>query len=497
MGQVKEERKKGSLVKKEEVKWEGKKEVPLDYHKLILLVLMYLVQGIPLGLIHGAFPFFLQQRGGSYASIGVFTLSSYPYSLKILWSPFVDAFYIPSFGRRKTWIVPIQLTAGVLMVWIGGYLDHDLSTVDISISVLSTVAFFFVVLVATQDIAVDGWALTLLHAEHKPYASTCQTIGLNLGFFMSFTVFIALNGKEFCNKWIFSTPQEVGLIPLNAWVYYWGMFFIFFTLYLIMFREGDESSLEAHFNPKAVYYHMYQVLKLKHMQVLAFLLLVTKIGSAAVESIGALKLIEKGFQKEDLAVFVLIEFPFQILFAIWGGRASKGNSPLRIYWLAYIVRNIVSLAAVAVFMYISVDSISNSVYYGVLIITLIRSFSSTVMFVAQGAFFAKISNENYGGTYLTLLNILSNIGGTWPRLIVFWCVEALTYPGKCIVSEAVADVDSKLACLALDGIWYGGWDGFYTIAAICFILSTLLSPLVLRGIHLLQGAKPEDWQPKQ
>jgi len=42
-----------------------------------------------------------------------------------------------------------------------------------------------------------GWALTLLSEDNLSYASTCQTIGLNTGYFASFTVFLALNSEAF------------------------------------------------------------------------------------------------------------------------------------------------------------------------------------------------------------------------------------------------------------------------------------------------------------
>jgi hypothetical protein len=42
-----------------------------------------------------------------------------------------------------------------------------------------------------------GWALTLLSEENLSYASTCQTIGLNTGYFASFTVFLALSSEAF------------------------------------------------------------------------------------------------------------------------------------------------------------------------------------------------------------------------------------------------------------------------------------------------------------
>lgn len=44
---------------------------------------------------------------------------------------------------------------------------------------------------------VAGWALTLLSKENLSYASTAQTVGLNTGYFLSFTVFLAFNSIEF------------------------------------------------------------------------------------------------------------------------------------------------------------------------------------------------------------------------------------------------------------------------------------------------------------
>jgi hypothetical protein len=67
----------------------------------------------------------------------------------------------------------------------------------VPVMALTAIFTVMVFLCATQDIAVDGWALTLLKEENKTYASTAQTIGLNTGYFMSFTVFLALNSAEF------------------------------------------------------------------------------------------------------------------------------------------------------------------------------------------------------------------------------------------------------------------------------------------------------------
>lgn len=57
---------------------------------------------------------------------------------------------------------------------------------------------------------MDGWALTLLPPHHVEYASTCQTLGMNTGYFMSFTIFLALSSTEFCNKFIRSNSLLAG-----------------------------------------------------------------------------------------------------------------------------------------------------------------------------------------------------------------------------------------------------------------------------------------------
>ncbi len=48
------------------------------------------------------------------------------------------------------------------------------------------------------------------------------------------------------------------------------------------------------------------------------------------------------------------------------------------------------------------------------------------MFVAMMAFFARVSDPAVGGTYMTLLNTLSNLGGNWPATLALWVVDSIT-----------------------------------------------------------------------
>lgn len=65
------------------------------------------------------------------------------------------------------------------------------------------------------------------------------------------------------------------------------------------------------------------------MRRLIVVLLVAKIGFIANESVTGLKLLEKGFSKEDLALAVLIDFPFQVLVGYYAAKWSNGPQPLK------------------------------------------------------------------------------------------------------------------------------------------------------------------------
>ena len=73
-------------------------------------------------------PFLLRERL-PYSKIAIFTLSTYPYSLKLLWSPFVDSWFLPSVGRRRSWIIPMQTLLDSIMLWMSSHIQGFLDSV--------------------------------------------------------------------------------------------------------------------------------------------------------------------------------------------------------------------------------------------------------------------------------------------------------------------------------------------------------------------------------
>ena len=61
-----------------------------------------------------------------------------------------------------------------------------------SMNVQGVTFFFFTLyfLMATQDIAVDGWALTMLSKKNRGKGPICNSIGQNIGYFLSYVGFL-------------------------------------------------------------------------------------------------------------------------------------------------------------------------------------------------------------------------------------------------------------------------------------------------------------------
>ena len=88
----------------------------------------YIIRSPLLTLCKGSVPFLLREHL-SYSQLAIFSLASYPYSLKLFWSPIVDSKFIPSIGRRKSWIIPMQLIIGTVMFAMSFHAENLLQNV--------------------------------------------------------------------------------------------------------------------------------------------------------------------------------------------------------------------------------------------------------------------------------------------------------------------------------------------------------------------------------
>src|SRR5262245_60415260 len=81
----------------------------MSARKISLLFLLYFVQGLPAGFQGKGLKVFLTESGVALTNVSLSAALSYAWMFKALWAPLVDSHGSSRFGRRKSWIVPLQI----------------------------------------------------------------------------------------------------------------------------------------------------------------------------------------------------------------------------------------------------------------------------------------------------------------------------------------------------------------------------------------------------
>lgn len=139
-----------------------------------LLGALYFCQGLPYGFFTQALPAILRERGTSLPDIGLANLLALPWALKFLFAPWMEAPLVPSLGRRRSWILVLQLATTVVLAGVA--LVGDLPIQD-----LLTVVLLMNLLAAAQDVPSDGLAVDLLAPAERGLGNAVQVGGYRVG----------------------------------------------------------------------------------------------------------------------------------------------------------------------------------------------------------------------------------------------------------------------------------------------------------------------------
>jgi PAT family beta-lactamase induction signal transducer AmpG len=125
-----------------------------------VLLLLGFASGLPLFLTGSTLKAWLVDEQLSLATIGLFSFVTLPYSLKVFWAPFLDRFSLPGLGRRRGWMLLMQLGMALAL----GLLAFSQPHLDLTRVVVLALAV--AVTSATFDIAVDAWRAEALDQKH-------------------------------------------------------------------------------------------------------------------------------------------------------------------------------------------------------------------------------------------------------------------------------------------------------------------------------------------
>jgi len=99
---------------------------------------------------------------------GFRAVAALPWGLKVFVAPLMDIFMCRRFGVRRPWVMAAQ--SGLICALIGfGYLSSD-SEGAINLTVLTILGLLVNTFSSTQDVAVDGMAISILQEEETGQA---------------------------------------------------------------------------------------------------------------------------------------------------------------------------------------------------------------------------------------------------------------------------------------------------------------------------------------
>jgi len=126
------------------------------------VALLSFSSGLPLGLVWYSIPDWMRDIGVDIRVVGLFTLAQAPWAFKVVWSPLMDRYVPPFWGRRRGWMALTQIALAVLGLLLAGVGRHP----D-AIWVVGAIALGVALASASQDIAIDAYAVEVLHAEEQ------------------------------------------------------------------------------------------------------------------------------------------------------------------------------------------------------------------------------------------------------------------------------------------------------------------------------------------
>jgi PAT family beta-lactamase induction signal transducer AmpG len=148
-----------------------------------ILLLLGFSSGLPFLLVLSTLSMWLSEANISKTLIGFFMFVSLPYSIKFLWSPYLDRIQIPwltaSIGQRRSWALIAQL--GILFSLIG----VSCCDPNDSLPQLACWATLVSLSSATLDSVIDAYRIELLSDKNLGSGAAIEAVGFRLGMLIS------------------------------------------------------------------------------------------------------------------------------------------------------------------------------------------------------------------------------------------------------------------------------------------------------------------------
>ncbi len=396
--------------------------------KMLITLSMGFVSGVPLLLTITLLQAWLTDEGISKSTIGLFALVGLPYSLKFIWAPLFDHFTVSRLGRRRGWLLIIQILLIASIIILG---MSDPAMNPFNVAVLATLVAFSS---ASQDIVIDAYRRESLTDEEQTIGASAYVLGYRIGAlaagaggliladymtyqmvyaFMSaimiYGVFITLIAEEPKNYYE----------PSNFMSAIYNPFVEFFNRYVSINIASDRLTNLKNRSKISRRNIMSNTLIIPIL-ILLFILLY-KIGDTMAHSLSTNFYLDIGFSKSEIGTVV----KFFGLFATLIGAFIGGLLSLKIgLYRSLMIFGI--FQAIATLGFSILAYFGNSLYLLMIVISL-ENLAAGMGYTAYLAFIANMTNKRFTATQFALMTALMSLPRTLFSGMSGYLVEMLDW----------------------------------------------------------------------
>ncbi|MGB6977004.1 MAG: MFS transporter [Gammaproteobacteria bacterium] len=386
--------------------------------------------GLPIALCGSTLQAWFTVAGINIVAISMLSLVGQPYAYKFLWAPFLDRYVLPWGGRRRGWILIMQIALALI---IGGMALLNPAQQSGAIVLL---AVLVALCSATQDIAIDAYRIDLLKPHDRGLGAAMVTIGYRIAMWVSGGLALVMAAKL---GWHFTYAFMAILMLLGTVITFWAPEPIY--------NPEPPKTLRASIVEP---FHEFWTRNEKTAVVLLLFIIFYKLTDAFALTLNTaffirgvgFSLVEVGVAYKTVGIFagLLGSFVGGVIMLRLGLYRSllyfgllQGASNLMFLWLAWVGKSL-GLFVGAVF---------------------VESFCSGLGTVALVAFLMSLCDHRYTATQFALFSAVSVLGRVflgpiagviqehWGWIYFYWIAFLMAVPGLMLLWWLRDEVDAR------------------------------------------------------
>ncbi|KMY67023.1 hypothetical protein AAU61_13845 [Desulfocarbo indianensis] len=369
--------------------------------------------GLPLLLTISVLQAWMQQEGVDLAVIGLMALVGLPYTVKFLWAPALDRFIPPFLGRRRGWLLMVQILLAVAIACLG--LSNPASNPWLVAFLALLVTFFS----ASQDIVVDAYRREDLSDEELGLGSSLYVNGYRVGMLLA-----SGGGLILADHIPFSAVYLIMAGCMSV-----GVITTLLAREPEMSKGSPKTLKEAVVEPFVEYFTRGGV----SWGVLALVfILLYKIGDTMAAAMTTPFYLEIGFSKTEIGTVVkLFGFWATIVGGLAGGVLMLRLGINRALWIFGFLQA-VSTAGFAVLAHLGPNIV------GLASVIAFENISGGMGTAAYVAFMAALTNKRFTATQYALLSSLMGIPRVLASAPTGFMAQSMGWPAFFIFCTLIA-----------------------------------------------------------